>query len=845
MKSLGKGMLAALVGWCLTLDAGAQETAALPFEEDFATSESMTKFSTLDVNADGETWKYYTISECARYSNLFTPSDDWLLTPKLPLKEGYTYRMQCKVKGKQGNLEIGLAASADAEALGANILVAMKDYNSDVWEDISVEVVCEATGDYVFGFHTNASAMFASVDVDEIRVEEIAAPAPQTDRLYGTILVQGEGSDLMSGIYGFDVKEQIELEPLKVRTDYIANGGGCYLDGKYLMNFFLVYPDKVMTVFHKYDMVSGEMVSVLGEDKSWVATDMAYDPTTDQVYCCSFSLDGGYVLSILDQTTGRKTPVAPLDYMVAMAVDKAGILYGIDSNGTLWKINKFTAEKERVGETGLTGLGKMAQSATIDPETGKFFWAAANDTESGLYVVDPLTAEATLVGRFPHDEHMGGIFAEKPFFADGVPARPEEMELTFEGAALEGVCRTVVPATLYDGTESDGLLTAYLVANGDTLAVQEGVKPGEELTMDLTVKQKGMYCFALNFTNGEGYGRPVSVRKYVGLDRPAPVTEVTLEARENGQMQVTWKAPETGVNGGFADAENLTYDIQRYPELEWVAEGCETTEWTDVLEKEGMCTYSYGVVAVNADGERSDMIVSNFVTVGDVLDVPFLEKFEIPQTFATYTVVDANKDGYSWIYNTEQRAAIYEWSLVKDEPADDWLISPKFRLEKGLEYKVGIDAVNSIPNHPERMRVVLGTDTLPETMDRELIGVTTIDDATGYTHLEQTFTAEADGLYRLGVHVCSEAGIGDLLVKNISLEKTGGSGIAETEAVAGQAFADGQELVVRNDGDREAAVLTPDGRTVAMVAPQAEVRLALPAGVYLVRLTGGTVKVVL
>lgn len=37
----------------------------------------------------GETWKYYTINECMRCANLFTPSDDWVLTPKFELKKGY------------------------------------------------------------------------------------------------------------------------------------------------------------------------------------------------------------------------------------------------------------------------------------------------------------------------------------------------------------------------------------------------------------------------------------------------------------------------------------------------------------------------------------------------------------------------------------------------------------------------------------------------------------------------------------------------------------------------------------------------------------------------------------
>lgn len=834
--------MVAAAGQFMYADAVAQETLSLPFEESFNTSESIQKFTILDVNNDGETWKYYTINECMRCANLFTPSDDWVLTPKFELKKGYTYRLQCKVRGSKGNLEVGMADSPDAEALKNNILVPMKDYGSEL-ETVSVDVVCEETKEYVFGFHTTESEMFAWVDVDDILIEEIAAPEPDAARLYGTILASSS-EDVVSGIYSFEVKDPIELEPVLQRTDLIANGGGCYLDGKYMMTFFMVYPNSVMTVFHSYDMETGKVTSVLGEDKSWVATDMAYDPTTGNVYCCSFSLEGGYVLSVLDQTTGRKVAVAPLDYMVALAVDNKGVLYGIDSEGTLWNINKYTAEKTLVGKTGLTGMGKLAQSATIDPETNTFYWAAANDTESGLYEVNMATAEATLLSRFPNNEHMGGIFVKKDFYNATVPAQAQKMNMVFEGGALEGVCEAMAPALYNDGSSMTENMTAYLVANGDTLAVQQGVKPGEELRLNAKVEKDGIYYFVLNFTNEEGYSRPRCVRMFVGKDTPMPVSDVKLEVLDGGKMHVTWKAPETGVNGGYIDIDGLTYDIQRYPDYTWVEEGCAANEWTDVLESDNMCTYSYGIVAVTPEGKKSDMIVSNFETVGDVLAIPFLEKFEIPQTFATYTVVDANNDDCSWIYNTQERAAIYEWSLDNLQ-ADDWLISPKFNLEAGAIYRVGIDVRNSIYKHTERVRVALGTDVTPESMTKELIGMTTVDNSDAYTHLEQEFTADAAGLFRLGIQVCSDPGIGDLLLKNISMEKVGESSVETAKRETSRAYVDGGDLVVCNAEMEEAAVIGIDGRMITMVAAQSEQRLQLPAGVYLVRFKGHTVKVLL
>ncbi len=55
------------------------------------------------------------------------------------------------------------------------------------------------------------------------------------------------------------------------------------------------------------------------------------------------------------------------------------------------------------------------------------------------------------------------------------------------------------------------------------------------------------------------------------------------------------------------------------------------------------------------------------------------------------------------------------------------------------------------------------TRTLVPLIDKNCVGE--------YTRLTGSFTEETGGKYRIGIHVCSETHIGDLIVKNIGMGK--------------------------------------------------------------------------
>lgn len=802
------------------------------FKETFDTETSIERFTILDVNGDGEYWKYYTIEESARCATGIDPHDDWLIVPTIKVKAGYTYKLTCRIKGNNGSLEIGGANAPTDEALSSNILLPAKTYTRTA-EQVEIEFTSSTTEDYYIGFHAIEGGFWSYVDVDDIIITETAPPQPETT-LYGTIVTDNDNK-YTAGIYSFVPNAEMELTPIAVRSDYISNGGGVFVDDKYYFTLFMS-GDPIRIVYNIYDFNTESTTSKMYEGKSYIASDMAYDPTTNNVYCCSKNdKDKGYVFSTMDLNTGAKTVIAPIEMMVALAIDAKGKIYGISNDGILYSIDKTDASLTKIGDTGFNDLGDMIQSATIDPETGEFWWAMASATESGLYKVDTTNGKVQLIGRFPNDEHIAGLFVRKSFFNDKAPASVEDLNITFEGGSKTGKASFTVPTTDIKGNKLEDNVNFKLMVDNKEHASYDNAEPGTMIEIPINLTKEGWHEFVLIPYNSEGdNGKPSNKRMYVGYDIPKCVSDLTLK-NDGDKMTITWTAPDSGINDGYIDTEALTYDIQRYPDYKWIATDYKGTSFTDVLESMDMKTYSYGIIA-KYNGIKSDMLVSNFVTVGDELALPIMETFEIPQTFDTWTIVDANNDTYTWRYSNEVRAAIYEWSIT-EPTADDWLISPKFRLEAGKEYDLAIDAINSISGNPEKVEVAIGNDPTAEGMNRIIIPLTEIDNNTTWTTLKNTFNEATGGIYYIGIHVTSDTHIGDLLVRNISLKENPTSNISSLSNNE-----DGLEirnnngiLTVTNKTSTTARIFSLDGRMCGMVEHNTTQQFNLNAGVYIVK----------
>ena len=127
-------------------------------------------------------------------------------------------------------------------------------------------------------------------------------------------------------------------------------------------------------------------------------TDLTYDYTTDTMFAIKY---GAEYLSTLNIETGEVTNIDVFKdvqngaiYMLALACDLDGTLYGIASNDILYTIDKTTAACTPVGETGVNA--SFTQSMGFDYNNGILYWVNAGDYH--LYTVNTQTGEATDLG---------------------------------------------------------------------------------------------------------------------------------------------------------------------------------------------------------------------------------------------------------------------------------------------------------------------------------------------------------------------------------------------------------------------------------------------------------------
>lgn len=286
---------------------------------------------------------------------------------------------------------------------------------------------------------------------------------------------------------------------------------------------------------------------------------------------------------------------------------------------------------------------------------------------------------------------------------------------------------------------------------------------GASLSVPLSVRTGDCIVYVI-VSNDAGTGpKSESIRFFAGYDTPDMPADVVLSIDAEGKAVLTWNAPSGTVNGGYLDLEGLTYDVVRYPGAVTVATAIKETSFTEKLAADRMAAYSYGVTAVQHD-IRSSEAVSDKVVVGEAFDVPFIDDFSTDDLYALYTVVTPTEGSPSWSPSNRSFVIFYGWN-----PSDSWLLTPPVRLSGGKSYKFEYDLRTAGTYDMERFGTAYGTGDDPSayTTLREAQEFKSQNDK--YTHFTETLVAETDGIYRFGIHACSDGFRSGFYVTNISV----------------------------------------------------------------------------
>lgn len=166
----------------------------------------------------------------------------------------------------------------------------------------------------------------------------------------------------------------------------------------------------------------------------------------------------------------------------------------------------------------------------------------------------------------------------------------------------------------------------------------------------------------------------------------------------------------------------------------------------------------------------------------------FAPNFYNEADFNLFSIIDANRDGYTWQF----LYGYASYSYHKTNTANDWLITPGLNLKAGKEYTFSMEVRVKSPNYGESFEVKMGSQATAAGMTTQLISRKDINNGAWQTYTVKV-TAPADGVYYIGILCCSYKDRDQLHVRNIKLEAPANTAIpnvpTEVSAVADEAGA--------------------------------------------------------
>lgn len=618
--------------------------------------------------------------------------------------------------------------------------------------------------------HIGATRLFAS---------PAAAPAPLAAELNGVMIYDASwNGEEKEGLYEVPVNSFTKLEPIFLNSTL---GGGSFIVGDviYTPNLLILGGQFIMgSTLTAINAADGTQISEVDFTTDYQCLTSTWVPALDAALSYATDLMTGKYALITVKTSGEYTMVkdlGDLDLGAGLTVSAEGVIYGLGTDGALYKINATTYELTLVGNTETNGY--YTSSIAYDDRNGVIFYPSCPEEggTSHLYSIDPATAKATVRYDFPTFCEFGLLYLASPKAEAGAPAIPTQLEANFTGGSLSGTLTFLPPTTTYAGVAGSGAID-YTVQDGDTEIAHGSTSYGAPaVNVPLTVTETGMHTLKVFCSNSVGDGPTESIKVYIGHDTPATVTGVKLTYAA-GKFSLSWD-PAKAEHDAFMDPARVTYTVTRMNGA--VAAPSVTVSNTSYSEAyaepaEGLETIHYTVVA-NYEGTSSQPAVSNSVNLG-AINPPYTVDLTDAVAASALTIIDVNKDGCTWAYNDTKKigAMAYSYSEVND--ADDYLILPAARLKAGKLYFFSFRAGNANENYFENVSVHVGktptaeglnTTLMPSTQVQKVFRVTSDGiDADDYTC---RFTPEEDGLYYFAIKACSEKDNFRLYVSDINI----------------------------------------------------------------------------
>ena len=586
----------------------------------------------------------------------------------------------------------------------------------------------------------------------------------ETTLLYGNQIYSSSWTSTAScGIYTLDPANG-STSAVFTDADLYGIGGAVYYDGKYYALNYTSYNNQIIDIAASiYDTQSWTQTLhkqlSSSEFVGSIALDLAYDNTTETVYGLFYAGDYTVYLGTLDMRTFKPAKVAnlPAETNVnSIAFTADGRLYATDDTGNFYSIDKATAQLSKISSIGdESHFCYYYTSAAIDDATSTYYYAYQPEEGNGtLFAISLADGQWSVASELANEAQFAGLYVPQPLAANGAPAAVTNASVDFANGSLSGFVNFTMPTSTFDGSPLSGSLGYTITVDGDVIA-SGSADAGSDVRAAVTVSSAGSTTFVVRASNSDGAGIKHEIEEYIGPDAPSAVGDLTAEKASDTEVTISWTAPSGSVNGGYFNADALTYTVVRRPDGKIVAQGIAATECTDAIADLPMGSYYYEVTA--GDGVSFSPVAKTApLVLGSYVPLPIDHQFKKDDNeFSLYTVIDANGDNKKWL-----AGSTYVYMLAPatgQEAEDDWLITPPMRLIAGktytLEFEAGLNTTGT--GTPEgHMDVMLGTGKTPEALSTNLASTTHVKkgSAIQFTVTTKDFTVAADGIYHIGFH---------------------------------------------------------------------------------------------
>lgn len=597
------------------------------------------------------------------------------------------------------------------------------------------------------------------------------ADASYKTRLVGFLYYAESWNDLQGttpmGIYTLDVVPGAQPEPfarIGVMNSH-CNGGAVLAGDVYWYIWRQTAESDTQTIdisqLYSYNIKTGEFQNH-GHVSSELASnsDHAWDPVENKIYG-QYTLGNARKLCVVDYLEQTVTPVGDCYSYYGLAFDAAGQLWGIDSAGDLYKVNKNNGSATRVGSTGV--VPKYAQSMAFDFKTGDLYWASLTDADvrnaSKLYKVDTATGRATLVTSFTDNQEFMGLGVMPAIAPDNAPGYVTGLKLDIDKASTNGTLTFTLPAYTYMGDDLEGEVS-YAVKAGDRELFSGKGEKGSTVSQDVSLPN-GDVTVNVICSNSEGEGPAASLQVWVGEDYPVAPKNVRLSIEEaTGCATLTWNAVTEGTHGGYIDPAKMTYSVTRMPDGKNVASALKGTSFSETLAEPDLpVDYYYQVKAVH-DWRESETAESTHVPYGKGFEVPYHNPFDDETSMNLFYVTDGNNDGSTWKWSKHQSKTAYIFTGTDfNKPQDDWLITPGIDMKAGNRYELTYTVCANMNDGRflDRMEVKYGKGIDPS---KYAVAEEAFESVGKQVQHRVIVEPAEDGYYHFGFHAISNCVVG-------------------------------------------------------------------------------------